>query len=146
MAANTSFPRRLPDFFTFSRWQIYTGLGLGNPQDRDITGAAPFCTFVPSHDHDLQLYLALPHLTSPIGALVAAVLSHKRGRKATMWLGCLAFIVAKLLLVTSYSRSQVWAARTVTGVAAGLMHQVSPLCCAQRPRARRGQRGRLVTI
>ncbi|KAF6263944.1 hypothetical protein COO60DRAFT_310678 [Scenedesmus sp. NREL 46B-D3] len=96
------------------------GLGLGNPQDRQVTGMQPFCTFLRA---DLQLYLALPHLAAACGALTAAHLSHRRGRKPSVWLGCSMSALAKVLLVFAHSSAQVWAARICTGFATGLLHQ-----------------------
>ncbi|WIA42681.1 hypothetical protein OEZ86_008639 [Tetradesmus obliquus] len=100
--------------------QIQTGLGLGNPEDRHVTGFRPFCTF---HRADVQLYLALPHATAALGALTAAHLSHRRGRKPSVALGCAMFVLAKVLLVTAYSAAQAWIARAVTGFSVGLLHQ-----------------------
>jgi hypothetical protein len=73
--------------------QIQLNLGLGNPQDRYFTGYAPFCSF---HKADVQMYLALPHLTAAAGALTAAHLSHRRGRKPSVWLGCFMSVLAKV--------------------------------------------------
>jgi hypothetical protein len=79
----------------FVSMQLQIGLGLGNPQDRFVTGFQPFCTF---HRTDVQLYLALPHLAAAFGALTAANLSHRRGRKPSVWLGCFMFVLAKVRL------------------------------------------------
>jgi hypothetical protein len=73
--------------------QINVSLGLGNPQDRAFTGNPPFCSF---HKTDVQLYLALPHLAAAAGALTAAHLSHRRGRKPSVWLGCFMFVLGKV--------------------------------------------------
>lgn len=83
-----------------------------------------YCMF---NDQILQLFTSSLFLAGAFAALVGMVLCKKMGRRFTMIMGGLCFIVGTILVASAYHIAQLVIGRLVLGVGVGLATQATPL-------------------
>lgn len=81
---------------------------------------------------------------SLLGALFSTVLSDKYGRRDSMSVGCVIFVVGSILMAAVQNLAMLIIARIVNGFAVGILTSQGPLLLAEL--ALPNVRGRMITI
>jgi len=83
--------------------------------------SSPFCQ---DNDQMLQLFTSCLFLAGAASALVGMFTSSRYGRKTTMMLGGLCFLIGTALVASAYSTAQLGIGRVVLGFGVGFATQV----------------------
>jgi len=109
--------------FTAALVGLLFGLGVGV-----ISGAASSLqSDLKISDRLLELIVAAPLWGAVIGTFLTGIFSHSLGRKKTMLLSALIFIMGSLLCALSRSADQLFLARTLFGIAIGMVSFITPI-------------------
>ncbi|KAG9015107.1 hypothetical protein FRB94_004226 [Tulasnella sp. JGI-2019a] len=83
--------------------------------------------------------VSILYLGALIGGLVASRTSYQLGRRRSLLIGCIFFIVGGIVQTTSTNVGQIYAGRALAGVGTGTVSQVSPIfvseCASKRHRS-----------
>lgn len=78
-------------------------------------------------DHLLQLFTSSLFLAGAVSAIVGMFTCRHLGRKSTMMLGALCFLIGSILMATSFQVAQLVIGRIVLGFGVGLANTSTPL-------------------
>ena len=71
---------------------------------------------------------ALYDVGAVFGAIGAALVGDKLGRKRTLMLGCIVLIIGSILMATCFERIQMMFGRILTGLGIGFITSGKPCC------------------
>lgn len=109
--------------FTAALVGLLFGLGVGV-----ISGAASSLqSDLKISDRLLELIVAAPLWGAVLGTFLTGIFSHRLGRKKTMLLSTIIFIIGSLLCAVSRSADQLLLARTFFGIAIGMASFITPV-------------------
>ncbi len=86
--------------------------------------SSPFCQF---NDHVMQLFVSSLFLAGAAAALAGMFTSRRWGRKPTMVLGGLCFLIGTVLVASAFETAQLVVGRVVLGFGVGFATQATPL-------------------